>query len=162
MQVTPNVSTGNGMDFLIGRVSYTFGLTGPCVSTHTACSSSLVSTHLAVHGLTAQDCSAAITAGVFLILLDGTMAGICQLQVSGPHLPLQRRTRNRATFCWRARSILLEPTCERYQCGRRNACRFWRSKQNVTCRHYRLWDGAKHLMHLEMGMVGVRDVQWWC
>ncbi len=26
MKVTPNVSTGNGMDFLVGRVSYTFGL----------------------------------------------------------------------------------------------------------------------------------------
>jgi hypothetical protein len=26
--VTPNVSTGNGLDFLAGRVSYTFGLTG--------------------------------------------------------------------------------------------------------------------------------------
>ncbi len=70
------------MDFLIGRVSYTFGLTGPCVSTHTACSSSLVSTHLAVHGLNARDCSSALSAGVFLVLLQGTMAGICQLQVS--------------------------------------------------------------------------------
>jgi hypothetical protein len=29
-----------------------------------------------------RDCHAAVTAGVFLILLDGTMAGICQLQVS--------------------------------------------------------------------------------
>ena len=85
VQVTPNMSTGNGMDFLIGRVSYTFGLTGPCVSTHTACSSSLVSTHLAVHGMAARDCQAAVTAGVFLILLDGTMAGICQLQ-AWPHL----------------------------------------------------------------------------
>ncbi len=85
VQVTPNVSTGNGMDFLIGRVSYTFGLTGPCVSTHTACSSSLVSTHLAVHGLAALDCKAAVTAGVFLILLDGTMAGICQLQARTLH-----------------------------------------------------------------------------
>lgn len=84
MQVTPNVSTGNGMDFLIGRVSYTFGLTGPCVSTHTACSSSLVSTHLAVHGLAARDCSSALSAGVFLVLLSGTMAGICQLQVGFP------------------------------------------------------------------------------
>ena len=26
MKVTPNLSTGNGMDFLVGRVSYTFGL----------------------------------------------------------------------------------------------------------------------------------------
>ena len=29
--VSPNVTTGNGMDFLIGRISYTFGLTGPCL-----------------------------------------------------------------------------------------------------------------------------------
>lgn len=29
--VTPNVTTGNGMDFLIGRISYMFGLTGPCL-----------------------------------------------------------------------------------------------------------------------------------
>lgn len=29
--IGPNVTTGNGMDFLIGRVSYTFGLTGPCI-----------------------------------------------------------------------------------------------------------------------------------
>jgi acyl transferase domain-containing protein len=80
LQVTPNVSTGNGMDFLIGRVSYTFGLTGPCVSTHTACSSSLVATHLAVHGLAGGDCAQALSAGVFLVLLAGTHAGICQLQ----------------------------------------------------------------------------------
>ena len=26
VKVTPHVSTGNGMDFLVGRVSYTFGL----------------------------------------------------------------------------------------------------------------------------------------
>ena len=82
--MTPNVSTGNGLDFLIGRVSYSFGLTGPCVSTHTACSSSLVSTHQAASGLRAGECKAAVSAGVFLILLQGTMAGICQLQVP-PH-----------------------------------------------------------------------------
>lgn len=29
--ITPHVTTGNGMDFLIGRVSYMFGLTGPCL-----------------------------------------------------------------------------------------------------------------------------------
>lgn len=31
MPVGPSVTTGNGMDFLIGRLSYTFGLTGPCI-----------------------------------------------------------------------------------------------------------------------------------
>ena len=85
--MTPNVSTGNGLDFLIGRMSYSFGLTGPCVSTHTACSSSLVSTHLAASGLRAGECKAAVSAGVFLILLQGTMAGICQLQVTTHGLP---------------------------------------------------------------------------
>lgn len=80
VSITGNVSTGNGMDFLVGRLSYTYGLTGPCVSTHTACSSSLVATHLAATGLRSGECSAAAAAGIFLVLLQGTMAGICQLQ----------------------------------------------------------------------------------
>ena len=54
---------------------------GPCVSTHTACSSSLVAAHLAASGLDRAECEAAVAAGVFLMLLQGTMAGICQLQV---------------------------------------------------------------------------------
>jgi acyl transferase domain-containing protein len=42
--------TGNTAPFLVGRVSYTFGFRGPCVSTDTACSSSLVATHLGHDG----------------------------------------------------------------------------------------------------------------
>ena len=114
--VSPNVTTGNGMDFLIGRVSYTFGLTGPCLrydgrarreqgqasgaqrwltqpptvslscprSTHTACSSSLVATHLAHSGLLNGEASAAAAAGIFMVLLPGTMSGISQLQALSP------------------------------------------------------------------------------
>ena len=81
MQVGPNVSTGNGLDFLAGRLSYVFNLAGPCLATHTACSSSLVATHLAAQGLREGDCTAAVPSGVFMILLAGTMAGISQLQV---------------------------------------------------------------------------------
>ena len=47
-------STGNTLPFLVGRVSYTFGLGGPCVSTDTACSSSLVATHLGHNGVSPQ------------------------------------------------------------------------------------------------------------
>jgi acyl transferase domain-containing protein/NADPH:quinone reductase-like Zn-dependent oxidoreductase/acyl carrier protein/NAD(P)-dependent dehydrogenase (short-subunit alcohol dehydrogenase family) len=83
-RVTPAVTTGNGMDFLIGRVSYTFGLTGPCLSTHTACSSSLVATHLSHTGLLNGEASAAAASGVFMVMLPGTMSGISQLQAFSP------------------------------------------------------------------------------
>ena len=46
-KLPPQAVIGSGLSFMVGRMSYTFGLTGPCVSTDTACSSSLVSTHLA-------------------------------------------------------------------------------------------------------------------
>lgn len=46
-KLAPQAIVGSGLSFMVGRLSYTFGLTGPSVSTDTACSSSLVSTHLA-------------------------------------------------------------------------------------------------------------------
>ena len=46
-KLLPQAVVGSGLSFMVGRLSYTFGLTGPCVSTDTACSSSLVSAHLA-------------------------------------------------------------------------------------------------------------------
>lgn len=46
-KLPPQAVVGSGLSFMVGRVSYTYGLTGPCVSTDTACSSSLVATHLA-------------------------------------------------------------------------------------------------------------------
>ena len=47
LKISPGIATGNGASYLVGRLSYAFGLTGPCVSTDTACSSSLVAAHLA-------------------------------------------------------------------------------------------------------------------
>lgn len=104
-------STGNTAPFLVGRVSYTFALTGPCISTDTACSSSLVAAHLArsgvhpcpvkyqatgavqpltsrsmthsVHdaGLRDSECNSAVAAGVSLMLSAKTHVKISQLQV---------------------------------------------------------------------------------
>ncbi len=46
-QLPSQAFVGNGPPYLVGRLSYGFGWTGPCVSTDTACSSSLVAAHLA-------------------------------------------------------------------------------------------------------------------
>ncbi len=59
-KISPGIATGNGISYLVGRLSYTFGLTGPCVSTDTACSSSLVAAHLA-HKVITRFTSSTIT-----------------------------------------------------------------------------------------------------
>ena len=46
-KLAPQAVVGSGLSFMVGRLSYTFGLTGPSAAIDTACSSSLVSTHLA-------------------------------------------------------------------------------------------------------------------
>ncbi|PSC67708.1 non-ribosomal peptide [Micractinium conductrix] len=84
LAVGPNLITGNGMDFLVGRISYTFGLKGPCISTNTACSSSLVATHLAHTGLLEHEAAAAAACGVLMVLLPESMSGICLLQALSP------------------------------------------------------------------------------
>lgn len=58
--VSAHASTGNTAPFLVGRVSYTFGLTGPCVITDTACSSSLLAAHLARTGTFKSDLKAKV------------------------------------------------------------------------------------------------------
>ena len=84
IEATAAAVSGNGMDFLTGRVSYLFSLVGPTVAVHTACSSSLVATYLSIQDMKASHVMSSTVSGVFSILLSGTMAGIAQLNALSP------------------------------------------------------------------------------
>lgn len=71
--------TGHGLSFLVGRVSYTFQLSGPCISTDTACSSSLVAAHLGRGAVQRGEAVAAMAAGVNVMLTPTTTNRICLL-----------------------------------------------------------------------------------
>ncbi|QDZ22815.1 polyketide synthase [Chloropicon primus] len=75
---------GNGRSFMVGRVSYQFGLNGPCIVTDTACSSSLVAMHLGLHDIQGESCPSALVAGVNAILLADTVVQLCQLGALSP------------------------------------------------------------------------------
>ena len=81
-QVAPSVYSGTAgaHSVLSGRLSYTLGLTGPCVSLDTACSSALAALHLAVASLEPDACPRAAATGVgFLthaISLSFSVAGM--------------------------------------------------------------------------------------
>lgn len=59
---------GNAHNGASGRISYTFGFTGPSITVDTACSSSLTSVHLACQSLIDKECNMAIAGGVNALL----------------------------------------------------------------------------------------------
>lgn len=83
-------ATGNSLSFMVGRVSYMFGLQGPCISTDTACSSSLVAVHLGHRGLLAGESTAAVAGGTNAMLSSVTTVAICQLQARPSSARLHR------------------------------------------------------------------------
>jgi hypothetical protein len=72
--------TGHGLSFMVGRLSFTFGWQGPCISTDTACSSSLVALHLAYQGIVRHESEFALAGGVNVMLIPQTTSRICLLQ----------------------------------------------------------------------------------
>jgi acyl transferase domain-containing protein/acyl carrier protein len=66
--INPHFASGAAASVAAGRISYVFGLNGPCLSIDTACSSSLVAVHLACEALRRCECTAALAGGVNLIL----------------------------------------------------------------------------------------------
>lgn len=61
-------ATGSALNAAAGRIAFTLGLQGPCVSIDTACSSSLVAVHLACQSLRAGESNLALAGGVNVVL----------------------------------------------------------------------------------------------
>jgi 3-oxoacyl-(acyl-carrier-protein) synthase len=78
----PSVSTGTGISFLAGRVSYTLDLKGECAAVDTACSSSMAAVHFARQSLGVH--RASLASGVSMMVSPATMASICQLGALSP------------------------------------------------------------------------------
>jgi len=76
--------TGTGTSFAAGRISYSLGLRGPCVSIETACSSSLVAVHMACASLRGGECDLALACGVNLILAPEGMVWGSKLRALAP------------------------------------------------------------------------------
>ena len=66
--VSPYAGTGNALSVAAGRVSYTYDLQGPAISSDTACSSSLVGSHVACDSMLLRECTMALACGVNLTL----------------------------------------------------------------------------------------------
>ncbi|MEM9557179.1 MAG: SDR family NAD(P)-dependent oxidoreductase [Acidobacteriota bacterium] len=77
-------SSGATASTASGRVSYVFGLEGPCVSVDTACSSSLVAVHLALAALRRGECDLALAGGVHLMLTPAEATSLARARMLAP------------------------------------------------------------------------------
>jgi acyl transferase domain-containing protein/NADPH:quinone reductase-like Zn-dependent oxidoreductase/acyl carrier protein len=80
----PYYATGNALSTCAGRLSFTFGWTGPSFALDTACSSSLVALHQAVRSLRAGECEHAVAGGVNLILDPVSSVSVSRANMLSP------------------------------------------------------------------------------
>ncbi|NUO79357.1 SDR family oxidoreductase, partial [candidate division KSB1 bacterium] len=73
--------TSGGYSYAAGRLSYSFGLQGPCMTLDTACSSSLVAAHLACQSLRNGESNMALVAGVNVLLSPAWQVNICKARM---------------------------------------------------------------------------------
>lgn len=76
--------TGSTFSTAAGRLSYIFGLQGPCMALDTACSSSLVAIHQAIRSLQTKESDLALAGAVNLILHPAMHIGFSKLQAISP------------------------------------------------------------------------------
>ena len=82
--IDPYFASGKEFSFAAGRVSYTLGLQGPCMSINTACSSSLVAVHLGVQSLLTGESDVALAAGVNMITAPELTMFLCKVGAMSP------------------------------------------------------------------------------
>ena len=79
-----HTATGSSPAIAAGRISYFFGLRGPCMAVDTACASGFTAVHLAVQSLRKGESRMAIAASVNLILSPASNMIICKARMLSP------------------------------------------------------------------------------
>jgi acyl transferase domain-containing protein len=70
-------ATGGSISVAAGRISFAFGMHGPCQSLDTACSSAVVALHNAVRAVDAGETSTALATAVSLVLTGAVSIRCC-------------------------------------------------------------------------------------